>query len=90
LHSFNDNLDVRLARLEISSEVRQALDDQRPKLAGADVPENLSPITKASLKQAINESFVAGFRRVMMIVVALALLSSMSALLLIEGRVTAN
>jgi EmrB/QacA subfamily drug resistance transporter len=90
LHTFNTNLDRRLAALEISSEVKQALDDQRVKLAGAEVPLNLSTEMRETLKQSIDNSFVAGFRRVMIVVVALALLSSLSACLLIEGNAIAN
>lgn len=90
LNTFNANLDRRLAAPEISAEAKHALDDQRVKLAGADIPENLSPAMRETLKQAVEDSFVAGFRRVMIVVVALALLSSLSAFLLIEGKATAN
>jgi hypothetical protein len=40
------------------------------------------------LKQAIDESFVAGFRRVATVCAALALLSALSAWWLIEGKRT--
>jgi EmrB/QacA subfamily drug resistance transporter len=86
LHTFNTHLDDRLAALQITPEVKQSLDDQRVKLAGAEIPRTLGPGMRETLKQAIDESFVAGFRRVMLITVALALLSSLSALLLIAGR----
>jgi EmrB/QacA subfamily drug resistance transporter len=86
LYTFNTNLDRRLNSLEISPEVKQSLDDQRVKLAGAEAPQNLSPEIRQTLRQAIDESFVAGFRRVAAVTVALALLSSLSAWLLIEGR----
>jgi EmrB/QacA subfamily drug resistance transporter len=90
LNTFNTNLDRRLAGLEITSEVKHSLDDQRVKLAGAEIPENLSPLTRERLRQAINESFVAGFRRVIMITVVLALLSSFSAWLLIRNKANAK
>ncbi|HJQ27227.1 MAG TPA: MFS transporter [Blastocatellia bacterium] len=86
LHTFNGHLDRRLAALEINTEVKQAFAEQRGKLAGAEIPENLSPTIRATLKQAVDEAFVAGFRRVVMINVTLALLSSLAAGLLIEGR----
>jgi len=86
LQTFNTNLNRRLDAIEVTSEVKHSLDDQRVKLAGAEIPENLSPTMRGTLRQTIDESFVAGFRRVMMITVALALLSSLSALLLIKGK----
>jgi EmrB/QacA subfamily drug resistance transporter len=85
LQTFNTNLDRRLAVLELTPEVRRSIDDQRVKLAGAELPQNLNPLMRVSLRQAIDESFVAGFRRAMMITVALALLSSLSAWLFIKG-----
>jgi hypothetical protein len=42
------------------------------------------------LKQAINESFVAGFRAVMLTGAGLALASAYSSLFLIEGKKTKN
>jgi EmrB/QacA subfamily drug resistance transporter len=86
LHSFNNHLDRRLQTLELPPEVKQALDKQRTKLAGAELPENLDPSLKAAMKQAIDESFVAGFRRVMAVAIVLSLLSALSAWWLIEGK----
>ena len=42
--------------------------------------------TKQAVKRAVEESFVSGFRVVMLIAAALALASSLFALLLIEGK----
>jgi MFS family permease len=86
LHSFNNHLDRRLQTLELPPEVKRSLDEQRTKLAGAELPENLDPSLKSAMKQAIDESFVAGFRRVMAVAVVLSLLSALSAWWLIEGK----
>jgi hypothetical protein len=86
LHAFNNQLDRRLASLGITTEIKQSLDQQRSKLAGAELGENLDPVVKSELKQAVNESFLAGFRRVMAVSMALALLSALSAWLLIDGK----
>ena len=83
LYSFNARLDRKLSSINIPPEVRLSLDSQRAKLAGAEVPINVSVETQAALKQAIAESFVSAFRRVMLIAAALALLSSLSAWFLI-------
>lgn len=86
LHSFNSHLDRQLQSLGVSAEVKQVLDSQRTKLAGAELPANFDPVTARLLKQAVDESFVAGFRRVVAVAAGLALLSALSAWLLIEGK----
>jgi EmrB/QacA subfamily drug resistance transporter len=86
LHTFNHSLDRRLSKVEITPEVHRSLDDQRLRLAGAEIPGNLDPEKRIMLKQAIGESFVSGFRLIMMIAVTLALLSALVAWLLIQGK----
>jgi hypothetical protein len=86
LNAFNGGLDSRLAKLELSPEVRQALDEQRVKMAGAEVPADVSDETRAALEAAIAESFVGGFRLVVWIAAGLALLSAVAASLMIEGK----
>jgi hypothetical protein len=54
-------------------------------LAAATIPQDIEPPTRQVLRQAINESFVKGFRRVMLVGAALALTSGITALLLING-----
>ena len=85
LYSFNTRLDQQLSSLVVSPEVRQSLDNQRVKLAGAEVPNNIPVEMQVGLKRAIAESFVSSFRRVMGIAVALAVLSALSAWFLIKG-----
>jgi EmrB/QacA subfamily drug resistance transporter len=85
LHVFSRSIDSRLSRLEVSPEVRQSLDDQRINLAATTIPQDIGPPTRQVLKEAINESFVEGFRRVMLVGAALALASGITALLLING-----
>src|SRR5438034_1261991 len=85
LHVFSRSIDSRLSRLEVSPEVRHSLDDQRISLAATTIPQDIGPPTRQVLKEAINESFVEGFRRVMLVGAALALASGITALLLING-----
>src|SRR6266496_394923 len=63
LQAFNHALDTNLSGLP--SSIRQSLDQQRTKLAAADLPQNIAPATRAQLCDAIDHSFVAGFRAVM-------------------------
>ena len=86
VHSFNSELDRRLARMDITAEARRAIDAQRDRLAGAEPKANINGETRAALKQAINESFVFGFRRVMLAAVGLALASALVAFMVIENR----
>ncbi|MDB6111844.1 MAG: drug resistance transporter, EmrB/QacA subfamily [Pedosphaera sp.] len=90
LHTFNRSLDRRWSGLALTPETRRAMDQERVKLAGAQVPGNLEPELRATLKRAIDESFVTGFRRVMTVAAALALLSTLVAWRWIQGKATAQ
>jgi EmrB/QacA subfamily drug resistance transporter len=90
LHSFNNHLDRRLQSLGVSADVTQSLTGERTKLAGAEIPQTVAPALAQSLRQAVADSFVAGFRRVMLVAMTLALLSSLSAWLLIEGKAVSS
>lgn len=81
---FSSSLDRFLARLSLSSEARHLLIAQQSKLVGIALPAGLSHAAQAALQQAIAESFVTGFRVVMLIAAGLALASALSAWLLIE------
>ncbi len=88
--AFNSSLDSHLAGLHLASATQQVIDSQRSKLVGIVIPTGLSTQLHAALERAINESFLTGFRVVMLIAAALAAASSLSALLLIEGKGLGN
>jgi EmrB/QacA subfamily drug resistance transporter len=69
---FNSTLNQSLARMQLSPSVRQNVDMQRSKLAGAQIEE-------PPVMQAFDEAFVSGFREVIWISVGMALLSALSA-----------
>jgi len=83
---FNSSLDSHLAALHLAPGIQQAIDSQRSKLVGITIPSGVSNQLNAALEQAIAESFVAGFRVVMLIAAGLAAASALSSLLLIEGK----
>ena len=85
-HAFNACLDKRLNAMPNAADARQALNAERLKLAAADIPRSLNEETRVMIKQAINECFVFGFRRVMLVGAALALAGSVLAWLTIRGR----
>ena len=84
LHNFSRSLNSHLAKLDISASDRQFLSAQRGKLAGVEFPESMPAQTRALLTDAINRSFIDGFRWVMLIGSGLALGSAAAALLLIR------
>ena len=86
LQGFNNHLDQRLSELNTAPQIREALDEQRTRLAEVELPANLDATTKTRLKQVIDDSFVTGFRRVAWGSAALALMSAFSAWLLIDGK----
>lgn len=86
LHAYNGELDRRLEKLPLAPETRTVVDQQRVRLAGAELPSSIGNATQVELRKSINESFVFGFRVVMLTAVGLALASALSALVMIEGK----
>ncbi|HSI60522.1 MAG TPA: DHA2 family efflux MFS transporter permease subunit [Ideonella sp.] len=84
--AFDHHLAAALPPLQVSADTTAALWAQRDKLAGIVLPEGLGEPAAAALRQAIGEAFVAGFRWVMGLSAGLALLSALSASLLIDGK----
>ena len=83
---FSRSLDARLQMLDLPSEARQQLEDEKAKLGAARAPEGLGAAQSASVEQTIDESFITGYRVVMMVAAGTALASALSAALLIEGK----
>src|SRR6266404_4398163 len=71
-HAFNRCLDERLNQMTLAPEVRQSLNQERINLAAIQVPNSVDAATRTTVKQAIDECFVFGFRRVMIVGAALA------------------
>lgn len=84
--AFNATLDRQLGQLHAPAKLVSDVESQRQKLAGMVVPNDYPKATVAAVKHAVNVSFVDGFRWVMVISAALALLSAISAWIFIEGK----
>jgi EmrB/QacA subfamily drug resistance transporter len=82
---FKSNLDHRLSSANMPGEIVQSVQTQSTRLAAIDVPQNLNAETRQVIRNAIDESFVSGFRCVMLIGGALAAASAVTALFWIGG-----
>jgi EmrB/QacA subfamily drug resistance transporter len=86
LHTFEQDLAPRIAPLQLSPTASRAIEDQRAKLAGAEIPADLGAETRDQLRAAIDHSFIAGFRVIALMGAGLALASATTALLMIAPR----
>ena len=89
LQNFDHALDARTAELNLPENARKSLEEQRSKLAAAEV-FNSAPEVREAVKRAIGWSFVGAFRRVMFVGSGLAATSAITALVLIKSRDTAR
>jgi len=85
-HSFNTSLDRKLEQINVPPELRRSLDEQRIKLAAAEIPASAGAELRVELKQAIDECFVTGFHRLMLAGAGLAFLSALLAWLVIRNN----
>ncbi|HYS11835.1 MAG TPA: MFS transporter [Burkholderiaceae bacterium] len=84
--AFDASLQQHVQDAGASAQVVAQLQAQRDKLAGAEIPQGLDPALAAALKHAVQLAFVAGFRWVMLVSAALALVSALAAFVWIEGK----
>ena len=77
---FNRNLDVHLRTLSVPQDVQRQINSQRLKLAAIQT-------TNADAREAINLSFVTGYRTLLWVAVALSIAGSISAGVLVDDRV---
>ena len=84
--TFNRDFEQRIKVLNVTPSALQEVVAQRSKLAAIELPAKAPAADREVLKSAIGESFVYGFRRVMLLSALLALASAMSAWLMIDDR----
>jgi EmrB/QacA subfamily drug resistance transporter len=86
--AFSATLDDHLERMNLPKGVRSELEAAKADLGAAEAPEGVDAGTAAKIERAIDESFVAAFRVVMVVSAGLALASALAAALLVgDGRV---
>jgi hypothetical protein len=81
--AFSASLDARLEGMDLSGGVRSELEAAKADLGAAEAPESVDAGTAARIERAIDESFVAAFRAVMLVSAGLALMSALAAALLV-------
>jgi EmrB/QacA subfamily drug resistance transporter len=86
LSTFNRSLDYELESMDLQQETRQYIDDQRIKILLIDIPENIEIQTKTYIRGAIDISFLAGFRLMMLISSGLVLFGTFVAWFSIERK----
>jgi EmrB/QacA subfamily drug resistance transporter len=84
LHAFSHALTRRLDEIQLDNQLKHSVYEQRVKLAGLELPSDVDPATQDTMKGAVADSFVFGFRIVMLTSAVLALASGGSAWLLIR------
>jgi MFS family permease len=84
LHVFDSALNRRLVDEQLPPRIVQSLHAQRTKLAAIVAPEDLDLAKRDAIRRAVDESFVSGFRVIMVIGAALAVASALTALILIR------
>jgi EmrB/QacA subfamily drug resistance transporter len=85
VQSFNRDLDRRLAAMELSAKASHDISLQRVRLAGAELSFIADEQSRRALNQAIDHSFVFGFRLVMLTALGLALVSVLVSLTMIKA-----
>ena len=83
---FSNRLSSQLPLLQVPLEIQQAVLAQQDKLVGIEIPAGVNASMHAAVQQAISASFIASFRVIMLIAAMLAVCSSVSSLLFIEGK----
>jgi hypothetical protein len=84
LQVFKHALDRRLVESKLPMPVIESVDGQSTKLAATAIPQNLDLTTQQLIRQAIDKSFISGFRSVMAIGATLAGASAIIALTMIR------
>ena len=84
LHFFKTELDRGLKRSSIPAAVVESVEKQSNKLAAIEVPRDQNSNAGQSARRAIDESFVSGFRTIMLAGAVLGIASALAAAILIR------
>jgi hypothetical protein len=85
LNAFNRSLAERLCAMPVSSEARAQLLGRSGDFVNLKIPDGVSGKTQTAIRQAVRESFVAGFRVVAYLAAGLAAASALVSLRVVPG-----
>jgi EmrB/QacA subfamily drug resistance transporter len=85
LQTFGHKFEQALGKISLPPAASSSLIAQRFNLAGVNIPTDLDPTLREAVRQAIDTSFVSGFRELMLISAALAVFSAIAAAIMIRG-----
>jgi EmrB/QacA subfamily drug resistance transporter len=86
LQIFARRFEDALRRIPLPRATSSALNAQRFNLGGVGIPADLDNVTREAIRRAIDTSFVSGFRELMLISAALAVLSAIAAAFMIRSN----
>lgn len=84
--TFDRSLDVDLEQLELSETAAAEIDASRDQLAALVPPADLSVEQQGAVAREVDESFVSGFRVVMIVSAVMAFASGLAAFFTVKGR----
>ena len=76
LHAFNGYLDAGMDAASVPHHVRELMEGERIKMAGAEIPAALGPEMTSKLGRIVRDSFIGGFDIVLYIAATMSLLSA--------------
>ena len=86
--AFSTSLDARMERMDMPDDIQSAMEAAKADLGAAEAPASVNAGMEAQIERAIDESFVAGFRAVMLASAGLALASALIAALMVKDQRT--
>jgi hypothetical protein len=75
--AFSASLNSTIAALHLPAGLQQTILSQHNRLVGIDIPNSVQGATRASIRTAIDSSFIAGFRVAMLIAAGLSIASAL-------------
>ncbi len=84
-YAFDGNFIGHLNTLHLSPDLYDALYSQRGRLVGIVIPDSVQGATRMAVRQAIDESFLAGFRLAMFIAAGLAFASALCSVFFVSS-----
>jgi EmrB/QacA subfamily drug resistance transporter len=86
LQTFASRFEQALRNIPLPPAASSALAAQRYNLAGVTIPADLDPTLRAAVRQAIDASFISGFRELMLLSAVFAVLSALAAATMIRSN----